>query len=148
MKVELLCLDSAIKPSPISEGVADIRIDSQPCNGINLTHDTCEQWMHHEWPQFTTWSKSQDRSYLALVPSSTRMPQGTICGWPDTILYNIHKEVGYHPTRWHTKLLSLRDPIIPYVPVHNQVLVHSDPTTTGLNWHKRGLPSWSSEFTI
>jgi hypothetical protein len=43
MKVELLCLDSAIKPSPISEGVADIRIDSQPCNSMNLTHDTCEQ---------------------------------------------------------------------------------------------------------
>jgi hypothetical protein len=56
-------------------------------------------------------SKSKAGSYLALVPSFTRMPQRTHRGWPDTIPYNIHKEVWYHPTRWHTKLLSLRDPI-------------------------------------
>jgi hypothetical protein len=37
MKVELLCLDSANEPSPISEGVAEIRINNQPCKGINLT---------------------------------------------------------------------------------------------------------------
>jgi hypothetical protein len=34
MKVELLCLDSANKPSPMSEGVTEIRINSQPCKGI------------------------------------------------------------------------------------------------------------------
>jgi hypothetical protein len=32
-----LCLSAANKPSPLSEGVAEIRIDSQPCKGINLT---------------------------------------------------------------------------------------------------------------
>jgi hypothetical protein len=37
MKVELLRLGVANKPSPISEGVAEIRINSQPCKGINLT---------------------------------------------------------------------------------------------------------------
>jgi hypothetical protein len=37
MKVELLCLDSANKLSPISEGVTEIRINSQPCKGIHLT---------------------------------------------------------------------------------------------------------------
>jgi hypothetical protein len=37
MKVELLCLDSANKPSPIFEGVTEIQINSQPCKGINLT---------------------------------------------------------------------------------------------------------------
>jgi hypothetical protein len=37
MKVELLRLGAANKPSPISEGVTDIRINSQPCKGINLT---------------------------------------------------------------------------------------------------------------
>jgi hypothetical protein len=30
-------LDSANKPSPISEGVTEIQINSQPCKGINLT---------------------------------------------------------------------------------------------------------------
>jgi hypothetical protein len=29
-----------------------------------------------------------------------------------------------------------------------QMLVHSDPTNVGLNRHRRGLPPWSSEFTI
>jgi hypothetical protein len=58
-----------------------------------------------------TWSKSRAGSYLALVPSSTRMPTWTHRGWSDTIPYNIHKEVGYHPTRRHMKLLSLRGPI-------------------------------------
>jgi hypothetical protein len=37
MKVELLCLGAVNKSSPISEGVAKIRINSQPCKGINLT---------------------------------------------------------------------------------------------------------------
>jgi hypothetical protein len=58
-----------------------------------------------------TWSKSQAGSYLALVSSSTRMPRWTHRGWPDTIPYNIHKEVRYHPTRRYTKLLSLWGPI-------------------------------------
>jgi hypothetical protein len=37
MKVELLCLNTANKPSPISEGVTEIRINNQLCKGINLT---------------------------------------------------------------------------------------------------------------
>jgi hypothetical protein len=37
MKVELLHLGAANKPSPISEGVAEIQINSQPYKGINLT---------------------------------------------------------------------------------------------------------------
>jgi hypothetical protein len=37
MKVELLRLCAANKPSPMSEGVTEIQINSQSCNGINLT---------------------------------------------------------------------------------------------------------------
>jgi hypothetical protein len=37
MKVQLLRLGAVNKPSPISEGVTEIRINSQPCKGINLT---------------------------------------------------------------------------------------------------------------
>jgi hypothetical protein len=33
----VLRLYSENKPSPMSEGVAEIRINSQPCKGINLT---------------------------------------------------------------------------------------------------------------
>jgi hypothetical protein len=37
MEVELVRLYSANKPSPISEGVTEIRMNNQPCKGINLT---------------------------------------------------------------------------------------------------------------
>jgi hypothetical protein len=37
MKLIILRLDSANKPSPMSEGVTEIRINNQPCKGINLT---------------------------------------------------------------------------------------------------------------
>jgi hypothetical protein len=37
MKLIILCLGAVNKPSPMSEGVTEIRINSQPCKGINLT---------------------------------------------------------------------------------------------------------------
>jgi hypothetical protein len=37
MNLIILRLDSVNKPSPMSEGVAEIWIDSQPCKGINVT---------------------------------------------------------------------------------------------------------------
>jgi hypothetical protein len=37
MKLVILRLGAVSKPSPISEGVAEIQINSQPCKGIILT---------------------------------------------------------------------------------------------------------------
>jgi hypothetical protein len=37
MKLVILRLDAVKKPSPMFEGVAEIRINNQPCKGINLT---------------------------------------------------------------------------------------------------------------
>jgi hypothetical protein len=37
MKFIILCLDSANKASPMSEGVTEIQIDNQLCKGINPT---------------------------------------------------------------------------------------------------------------
>jgi hypothetical protein len=37
MKLIILCLNIVNKPSPMSEGVIKIQINSQPCKGINLT---------------------------------------------------------------------------------------------------------------
>jgi hypothetical protein len=122
MKLIILHLNTVNKPSPISEGVAEIRINSQPCKGINLITRHTQAQRHHEWQPFMTQSKSQARSYLTLVPSSTRMPRRTHRGWPNTILYNIHKEVGYRPTRRHAKLLSLGILDVPYAPVHFKCL--------------------------
>jgi hypothetical protein len=40
------------------------------------------------------------------------------------------------------------DSICPVCVSTFQMLVHSDPTDSGLNRHRRGLPPWSSEFQI
>jgi hypothetical protein len=122
MKLIILRLNTINKPSPMSEGVAEIQINNQPCKGINLTTRHTQAQRHHAWQPFMTWSKGRARSYLTLVSSSTCMPRRTHHGWPDTIPYNIHKEVGYHPTRRHTKLLSLGIPYVPYAPVHFKCL--------------------------
>jgi hypothetical protein len=143
MKVELLHLDSANKPSPISKGVTEIQINSQPCKGINLTtwhtrptraprvvivHDTV---------------KGMIRAHLTLVHvfhtyASADTP------WVAHVLTHCT------PVRYGriASVLVMGIPYVPYAPVHNQVFVHSDPTDVDLNWHRRGLPPWSSEFQI
>jgi hypothetical protein len=71
MKVELLRLDTATKPSPISEGVAEIRIDSQPCKGINLT--TQYTWATKA-PRAATVHEAI-RSHLTLVHAFHTIPR-------------------------------------------------------------------------
>jgi hypothetical protein len=78
-------------------------------------------------------SKSRVGSYLALVSSSMHMPRWTHRGWPDTISYNIHKEVGYRPTRQHAKLLSLGIPYVLYASVHFKCLFILTQPTRALN---------------
>jgi hypothetical protein len=57
------------------------------------------------------------------------MPRRTLRGWPDTIPYNIHNEVGYRPTQRYAKLLTLRIPYVPYASVHFKcVLIQTQPT--------------------
>jgi hypothetical protein len=46
MKLTILHLDAANKPSPMSEGVTKIRINNQPWKGINLT--TRDNWASEE----------------------------------------------------------------------------------------------------
>jgi hypothetical protein len=91
-----------------------------------------------------TQSKSWVGSYLALVPSSMRMPWRTHRGWPNIIRYNIHKEVGYRPTRRHTKLLSLWDPIKSCMRQYTTQTCSSGPddrswTDTGGGYHLEAL---------
>jgi hypothetical protein len=98
-----------------------------------------------------TRSKSQAGSYLALVPSSTCMPRWTHRGWPDTIPYNIHKEVGYRPTRRYAKLLSLGIPYAPYASVYFKCLFNRTQSTqalidTGGGYHL-GAPNIRSDHS-
>jgi hypothetical protein len=85
MKLIILRLNTVNKPSPMPEDVTKIRINNQPCKGINLT-------TRHVGPEGTTSAnnsrrdqKSRAGSYLALVPSSLRMPRLTHVGGPNTI---------------------------------------------------------------
>jgi hypothetical protein len=121
-----------------------------PYKGKTWQHDTRMPRGHHEWPQFTTRSKSHVGSYLTLVPSSMRMPQWTHRGWSDTIPYNIH-EVGYRPTRRHIKLLDLRIPYVPYASVHSSACSSGlaftlERMTVSFSWTSRMLtpkaPTW------
>jgi hypothetical protein len=148
MKLIILCLNTVNKTSPMSKGVMEIRINSQPCKGINLTTRHTQAQGHHEWQQFITWSTSRVGSYLTLVPFSTCMPRRTHCGWPEHYpIIHPWSEIRYHLTHWHTMLLSLgfhMSRMRQYI----QVLVQQGSTDTGLNRHRRGLPPWSSEFMI
>jgi hypothetical protein len=101
---------------------------------------------HHEWQQFTTQSKSQARSYLTLVSSSMCMPRRTHHGWPDTIPYNIHKEVRYHPTWRHMKLLSVGIPYVPYASVHSSAQSTRALTDIGGGYHL-GAPNFRSDHS-
>jgi hypothetical protein len=96
---------------PYPRVIVETRANLNFAREITWQHDTREPWRQHKWQQFKTRSKGRAGSYLALVSSSMHMPRWTHRGWPDTILYNIHKEVSYHPTHRHMKLLSLWDPI-------------------------------------
>jgi hypothetical protein len=97
---------------PYLRAIAEIRINSQPCKGINLTTWHTRPEGHHGWHMFTTRSKSRVGSKLNLVSSSTRMPRWTHRGWPKHYpIIHPWSEVRYRPTRWQTKLLSLQVPI-------------------------------------
>jgi hypothetical protein len=77
------------------------------------------------------------------------MPRRTHRGWTYTIPYYIHKEVGYRPTRRHTKLLSLGIPYVPYASVYFKCLfIRTQPTwaliNTGGGYHL-GAPNIRSD---
>jgi hypothetical protein len=87
---------------------------------------------HHEWQQFTTWPKSRAGSYLALVPTSTRMPRRTHRRWPEHYpIIHPWSQVRYRPTPQHMKLLSLGISYVPYAPVHFKCLFN------------RAQPTWA-----
>jgi hypothetical protein len=148
MKLIIQRLDSANKPSPMFEGVTEIWINSQPCEGINLTTWHTQARGHHEWQQFTTWPKSRAGSYLTLVPSSTRMPRRTHRGWPEHYpIEHPWSKVGYRPTHRHMKLLSLGIPYVPYALVHFKCMfIWTQPTRalidTGGGYHLGASNLW------
>jgi hypothetical protein len=149
MKVELLCLDSANKPSPMSEGVVEIRINSQPCKGINLT---IRHTQPRKAPRVATIhdvTKKLDRvlphpSVIFHVYASIDIP------WvAQTLSHCTPMKRGKVSSNSSThEATQFGDSICPVCISIFQMLVHLDPTDAGLNWHRWGLPPWSSEFMI
>jgi hypothetical protein len=146
MKVELLCLGAVNKPSPIFEGVAEIRINSQPCKGINLTTRHTQARRESRVATIHDEVKETIRTHLTLVhvfhayalvdtpwvahalSHFTSIRYGNSFCLSDTWRYLVW---GFHISRMQQYI---------------QVLVHSDPTDVDLNRHRRGLPPWSSEY--
>jgi hypothetical protein len=149
MKVELLRLGAANKPSLISKSVAEIWINSQSCKGINLTtrhtqarraprvatiHDVTKKSgrvLPHPSPVFHTYA-SLDTPWVARTLSHyTSVKWGKVSSNSST-----------------HEVTQFGDSICPVCVSTFQMLIHSDPTDVGLNRHRRRLPPWSSEYQI
>jgi hypothetical protein len=140
MKLIILCLYSANKPSLISESVTEIWNNSQPCKGINLT----------------TWHTQARRApRVATIHDVTKKP-GRVLPRPSAVLHAyasadipwvaehypiIHpwSEVRYRPTPRRTKLLSLRIPWLVCVITFKCLFIRTQPTRassdTGGGYH-------------
>jgi hypothetical protein len=67
MKLIILRLGAENKPSHISEGVTEIRINSQPCKGINLTTRHTQAWRAPREATVHNAVKEMIRAHLTLV---------------------------------------------------------------------------------
>jgi hypothetical protein len=99
MKVELLRLDAASKPSPISEGVVQIQI-IYTLQGINLTTQHSRVM---KTPRTTIVHDAIKVSVWVLPHPSARLPRDTVTGihgWPMHYpIVHLLGMVGYHPTQ-------------------------------------------------
>jgi hypothetical protein len=108
MKLTILRLNTANKPSPMSEGVMEIQINNQPCKGINLT-------TQHTW--------AMEATRVTTIHDVVKV-SGQVLPRPSAVFHMYASA----DTPWvartlshmgHTKLLSLGIPYIPYVSVHS-----------------------------
>jgi hypothetical protein len=141
MKLRILRLDAANKPSPMSKGVTEIWINSQPCKGINLIAWPMQA---RRTPRVATIHNVTKKSGQFLSHPSAVFDAYASADTPRvarTLSHTVHpwSKARYHPTHRHTKLLRLGIPCPVYISTF-QMLVHSDPTDAGLNRHRRGLP--------
>jgi hypothetical protein len=100
------------RASPISEGVTTIRINSQPCKGINLT-----TW--HMWSRRAPWVATVHDDYQRVEPGPPypsaffHTYASADTPWLAQTLSHctpVKYGVGCHPTQWLSKLLSFWDP--------------------------------------
>jgi hypothetical protein len=147
MKLIILRLNTANKSSPMSEDVAEIWINNQPCNGINLT-----TWHAHarRAPWVTTIHdevRETIRVHLTLVHVFHAYASA------DTP-WVVHALSHYTSVRYGriTSVLTAHDAtqfgdsICPVCVSTVQMFVHQGSTDVSLIRHRRGLSPWSSEY--
>jgi hypothetical protein len=147
MKVELLCLNTVNKPSPISEGVTEIRINSQPCKGINLTtwHKQAQRALRVATVHDTV--KETIRAHLTLVHvfhayASADTPRvANALSQCTSVRYG---RIAFISTTHDATRFG--DSICLVCVSTFQMLVQQGSTDAGLNRHRWKLPPWSSEF--
>jgi hypothetical protein len=148
-KLIILHLDSVNKPSPMSESVTEIQINSQPCKGVN---------------QKTWHTQAQGAPWVVTIHDVTKKP-GRVLPRP-SVVFHMYASADtlwvaqtlshYTPEIWGKvssnsathKATQFGDSICLVCVSTFQMLVHSDPTDVGLNQHRQGLSLWSSEFMI
>jgi hypothetical protein len=147
MQLIILHLDSANKPSPMSDGVTENRISSQPCKGINLT----------------IWHMQVRRAPWVATIHDVIKKSGRVLPCP-SVVFHVYASTGTpgvartlsHCTPMKRGKVSSNSSTHEATQFGNsicqvcvstfQIFVHLDPTNAGLNRHRWGLPPWSSEF--
>jgi hypothetical protein len=144
MKLIILCLNIVNKPSPMSECAMEIRINNQPCKGINLT----------------TWHMQARRApRVATIHDVTKKP-GRVLSRPSAIFHAYASA----DTPWVAWTLSQYTSVKEGKVSSNsstheatqfgdsicistfQMLVQQGSIDAGLNQHRQGLPPWSFEY--
>jgi hypothetical protein len=149
MKLIILRLHAANKPSPMSEGVVEIWINSEPCNGINQTS-------RHTQARRAPWVatihdavKETIRAHLTVV-HVFHMYALIDTPWVAHALshYTLIRYGRIDSVSAAHNATQFGDSICPVCVSTFQILVHSDSIDAGVNRHRRGLPAWSSEYHI
>jgi hypothetical protein len=141
MKSIILCLNTANKPSPMSVGVTEIRINNQPCKGINLTTRHVQAQRAPRVANIHDEVKETIRAHLTLV-HIFHAYASVDTSWV------AHGLSHYTPIRYG-RIASVSathdtaqfgNSICPVCVSTIQLLVQQGSTDVGLNRHRRGLP--------
>jgi hypothetical protein len=149
MKLIVLCLNTANKPSPMSEGVTKIRINNQSCRGINLTtrHAQARRaprvvTIHNEVKEMIRAHLTLEHVFHAYASADTPWVAHALSHYISIRYGRIGSVSVTHGAT------QFGDSICPVCIGTVQMLVHQGSTDTVLNRHRQGLPPWCSEYQI
>jgi hypothetical protein len=149
MKLIILHLNPANKPSPMSDGVTEIWINNQPCKGINLT----------------TWHTHAQRAPRVAIIHDVTKKSGRVLPHPSAAFHAyasvntpwVAQTLSYYTSVKWGKVSSnsstheatqFMNYICPVCISTFQMLVQQGSTDTGLNRHRQGLPSSILHFPL